>query len=196
MRLLGRVQRFLASPLARDPAQLVANERQLERDVAPPSLHLLLMLAHMPVFRREWAHVVDALALYLAQPSPAGAPVIPSARKGEVPSNFLLGDPLPSEDPADAEIGWTLSWLEIVARLGLLRPGTTWQGAFERLVDECDSEGIWHPRRFPPAARSASAFVWPSFPLESQLSGDARFTDVTFRLGLIGRAAGWQIDLA
>jgi hypothetical protein len=45
------------------------------------------------------------------------------------------------------------------------------------------------------AARSGNPFVWPSYPLESSLAGDERWTDVTFRLGLIGRLSGRGIDV-
>ena len=38
-------------------------------------------------------------------------------------------------------------------------------------------------------------FLWPMFPLQEDLSGDERWTDVTFRLGLIGRLLGRPIEL-
>jgi hypothetical protein len=36
--------------------------------------------------------------------------------------------------------------------------------------------------------------VWPLYPLEEALAGDERWTDVTFRLGLIARIAGRTIE--
>jgi hypothetical protein len=44
------------------------------------------------------------------------------------------------------------------------------------------------------AVRSTSPFVWPSYPLENALSGDERWTDATFRLGLIARLSGRTIE--
>jgi hypothetical protein len=44
------------------------------------------------------------------------------------------------------------------------------------------------------AVRSTNPFVWPMYPLEDHPSGDERWTDVTFRLGLIGRLAGRTIE--
>ena len=38
-------------------------------------------------------------------------------------------------------------------------------------------------------------YAWPKFPLESDLEGDGRWSDVTFRIGLIARLLGWQIKL-
>jgi hypothetical protein len=44
-------------------------------------------------------------------------------------------------------------------------------------------------------ARSANALVWSMYPLEESLSGDERWTDVTFRLGLIARVIGRTIEI-
>jgi hypothetical protein len=45
------------------------------------------------------------------------------------------------------------------------------------------------------AVRSTNPFIWPMYPLEGNLSGDERWTDITFRLGLIARLLGRQIEL-
>jgi hypothetical protein len=44
------------------------------------------------------------------------------------------------------------------------------------------------------AVRSTNPFVWPTYPLEGALSGDERWTDATFRLGLIARILGRPIE--
>ena len=44
-------------------------------------------------------------------------------------------------------------------------------------------------------ARSTSSYVWPTYPLETQLAGEERWTDITFRLGLIARLAGRTIEI-
>jgi hypothetical protein len=38
--------------------------------------------------------------------------------------------------------------------------------------------------------------VWPVYPLEEHQSGDEKWTDLTFRLGLIARLIGRPIDAA
>ena len=43
--------------------------------------------------------------------------------------------------------------------------------------------------------RSASPHAWPIYPLEPVLEGEARWTDFTFRLGLIARLAGRPIEI-
>jgi hypothetical protein len=43
--------------------------------------------------------------------------------------------------------------------------------------------------------RSSSPLVWSAYPLEPSHAGDERWTDVTFRIGLIGRLSGRPIRL-
>jgi hypothetical protein len=43
--------------------------------------------------------------------------------------------------------------------------------------------------------KSSNPFVWPTYPLEAQLAGDERWTDITFRVGLIARLAGRSIEI-
>ena len=43
--------------------------------------------------------------------------------------------------------------------------------------------------------KSHNPHVWPTYPLESPAVGDEKWSDVTFRLGLIARLAGRQIEI-
>ena len=43
--------------------------------------------------------------------------------------------------------------------------------------------------------REAKPIVWPYFPLDPANEGAARWTDLTFRLGLIGRLLGRTIEV-
>ncbi|HEU4564786.1 MAG TPA: hypothetical protein VFS05_09065 [Gemmatimonadaceae bacterium] len=195
-RIARRLEAFLGSPLAESPFVRAGGAQVLHDEACPPTLHSLLMLAHMPLFQREWAELLDALASYLGRPAPRHAPAVLAGRVVVPMPHVVLGDPLAGAATAEGDLPFTLAWLELVARLGLLRQGTAWSAAFERLLDECDAEGVWRPRKGESVSRSTDPFVWPSWTLEGQLSGDARYTDVTFRLGLIGRLAGWQVELA
>ena len=87
-----------------------------------------------------------------------------------------------------------IAWLELMARLGYLKRNDNWCKLFDRFLDDRDAEGIWHPHKGMAAAKSANPFVWPMYPLEDHRSGDERWTDMTFRLGLIGRLAGRAIE--
>ena len=66
---------------------------------------------------------------------------------------------------------------------------------FERFEDDRDRSGIWHPHKGTNVARSVNSLVWPVYSLEENLSGDERWTDVTFRLGLIARVIGRTIEI-
>jgi hypothetical protein len=83
-----------------------------------------------------------------------------------------------------------------MARLGFLRRHEGWSVLFERLLDQRDSDGVWRVAKGETALRSAHPMGWSAFPLQENLEGEGRFTDATFRIGLIARLSGRTIDLA
>ncbi|MEJ7812951.1 MAG: hypothetical protein WKG32_21225 [Gemmatimonadaceae bacterium] len=195
-RIVDRLGAFLASPLASEPLVRVGNQRALAPEAAPPSIYSLIMLAYMPLFRTERYEVMDRLAQYLSQGAPRTAPAILVGKELLPVPHLLLGDPLPSTSVADADVPWALTWLELIARLGFLRRSNTWEHVLDRFLNDCDASGIWHARKGATTApRSANPFTWPSFPLEPHATGEARWTDVTFRVGLIARLSGRQVNL-
>jgi len=109
--------------------------------------------------------------------------------------HLVLGDMLPNRNVADADVPFALAWLELMARLGFLRRNEGWSKLFERFLDDRDRELVWHPHKGMAMPRSTNPFVWPGFPLEQMTSGDERWTDVTFRLGLIARLSGRPLEL-
>ena len=88
-----------------------------------------------------------------------------------------------------------LAWLELMARLGFLRRNDNWTKMYERFVDDCGRDGVWHPHRGMAMPHSGTAWVWSAYPLEPSHSGDGRWADVTFRIGLIGRLSGRVIEM-
>jgi hypothetical protein len=109
--------------------------------------------------------------------------------------HLVLGDLLPNRNVADADVPFAMMWLELVARLGYLRRNEDWSKLFDRFLDDRDHEGVWHPHKGTNVARSVNSLVWPVYSLEENLSGDERWTDVTFRLGLIARVIGRTIEI-
>jgi hypothetical protein len=101
---------------------------------------------------------------------------------------------LPHRNAADADVPFALVWLELMARLGYLRRNENWNKLFERFLDDRDAQGVWHPHKGMAAVRSANPYVWASYPLESGSSGEDRWSDATFRLGLIARLSGRPIE--
>jgi hypothetical protein len=194
-RILERVNAYLRSPLAQKPFVRSGNQHVLAPEAAPPSIHTLTMLAYMPLFRSEQYESLDRIYQYICQPMPRQEPVQTVGGRTVGVPHLVLGDMLPHRNAADADVPWALTWLELMARLNFLRRNENWRRLFERFLDDRDASGVWHPHKGMAAARSNNPLVWASYPLESNLSGDERWTDATFRLGLIARCSGRQIEL-
>jgi hypothetical protein len=193
-RIVERVAGYLRSPLAQKPFIRVANQHVLPPEAAPPSVYALLMLAYMPLFRTEHHEAMELLYHHLAQPLPRQEPFQLCGQTVIAQPHLVLGDHLPHRNAADEDVVMAIAWLELMARLGYLRRNDNWCKLFDRFLDDRDADGIWHPHKGMAAARSSNPFLWPMYPLEDHRSGDERWTDVTFRLGLIGRLSGRVIE--
>jgi hypothetical protein len=194
-RITERIVAFLRSPLAERPFVRVGNKHVLASEAQPPSLFALTMLAYMPLFRSEqWEHL-DRIYQYLAQPLPRQESVQLFGDRIVPQPQLMLGDMLPHRNAVDEDVPFALHWLELMARLGFLRRNEGWTRLFDRFLEDRDAQGVWHPHKGMAAVRSANPYVWPVYPLESDLSGDERWTDATFRIGLIARVAGRPIEL-
>ena len=194
-RILKRVSDFLRSPLAQHPFVRVGNQHVLAPEAVPPSIFTLVMLAFMPLFRSEHYDIAERLYQYLTQPLPRQAAVAVVGKRIVEQPQVLLGDPLPTRNAADADVPAALFWLEMMARLQFLRRNEGWSRLLERFLDDRDPQGVWRPHKGGATPRSSNPFVWPSFPLEAQLSGEERWSDVTFRVGLIARLSGRSVNV-
>lgn len=196
-RIMERVDAYLESALSDKPWVRIGNQHVLSEGAAPPSIYVLTMLAYMPIFRSEHYPEMERLFAYLQQPKPAQTAVQLYGKAIINQPHLVMGDLLHNRNVVDNDVPFALLWLETMARLGCLKRNENWVKQFERFVDQCDASGVWHPRRGNTATPSSdSPYTWPIFPLEERLEGDARWTDVTFRIGLIARLLGWRIDLA
>lgn len=193
-RVLERIVAFIRSPLAQKPWIRVGNQHVLAPEAAPPSWYSLAMFAYMPLFRTENHEAMDRLYGYLTQPLPRQEALQLCGQKVMSQPHLVLGDHLPNRNAADADVPSAIAWLELMARLGFLRRNENWLRLFDRFLDDRDENGVWHPHKGMAAVRTTNPFVWPMYPLESALSGDERWTDATFRLGLIARLIGRQIE--
>lgn len=194
-RILDRVAEFLKSPVSQKPWVRVGNQQVLAIDAAPPSIFMLSMLAHMPLFRSEHHELVERIYQYITQPLPRQESVQLLGKRMVKQPHLVLGDWLPHRNAADADVPMALVWLELMARLGFLRKNEHWSRLFERFLEDRDRDGVWHPHKGMAMPRTASPYVYPSFPLESHAAGDERWSDVTFRLGLIARLSGRPIEV-
>jgi len=194
-RILERTAEFLGSPLADKPWVRVGNQQVLAAEAAPPSIYTLHMLAHMPLVCTENYAAVDAIYTWISHSLPRQESIQLVGKK-LVPTPFLaLGDQLPHRNALEDDVPAGIAWLELMARLGFLRRHEPWMRMFERLLDDRDRDGVWHPHKGMALPRSHNPYVWASYPLEHPAGGEERWTDFTFRLGLIARLAGREIEL-
>ncbi len=194
-RILDRINEFLRSPLAEKPWIRVGNQHALAPEAAPPSIYALAMLAHMPLFCTEHADVMDRIYGWLSQSLPRqDVKQLLGRRIAEQP-HLVMGDQLPHRNAAAADPVSALAWLELMARLGFLKLNDNWSKLFDRFLDDRDADAVWHPHKGLHPVKTANPFVWPMYPLEDELVDESRWTDVTFRLGLIARLSGRSIEL-
>lgn len=193
-RILARVDAYLSSPLAEKPWVRVGNRQVLAAEATPPSMHVVSMIAHMPLFRSEHHSPVNRLMTYLSQPMPRQDAFQLVGKHIVEQPHLVLGDPLSSRNIADADVPFALTWLELMARLGFLRRNDGWVSLFERFLDDRDRDYVWHPHRGTIKPQTTNPDVWASFPLDEGAQGEDRWSDVTFRLGLIARLLGRPIE--
>jgi hypothetical protein len=194
-RILERINTFLRSPLGAKPWIRIGNQHVLAPEAAPPSIHVLTMLAYMPLFRNEHAEFIDRIYAFITQPLPRQQVVQSVGRRIVAQSHLVMGDQLPHRNAADDDPVSALMWLELMTRLGFLKRNENWSKLFDRFLDDRDADGVWHPHKGLHAVRTNNPFVWPMYPLQEELAGDERWVDFTFRLGLIARLAGRTIEV-
>lgn len=194
-RTLDRLMRFLKSPVGDKPWIRIGNRQVLSPDAFPPSIYALQMLSHMPLFRSEHYEGMELLYRWLSRPLPRQELMQVVGKKIVPVPLFVMGDMLPHRNAVEEDVPAALAWLELMARLSFIRRNDNWSKMFERFVDDCGRDGVWHPHKGLAIPRSSNSWVWSAYPLEPAHGGEERWSDVTFRIGLIARLSGRQIVL-
>jgi hypothetical protein len=149
----------------------------------------------MPLFQNEHYEAMELLNAYLARPLPRQESVQQVGTTLMPVPYAVLGDLLPHRNAVENDVPKALAWLELMARMGFLRRNEVWTKMFERFVDDCGRDGVWHPHKGMAMPKSTDPYVWPMFPLEVTHGGEERWCDVTFRVGLIARLSGRPISI-
>jgi len=194
-RILERISAFLESPLGEKPWIRVGNTHALSPEAAPPSVYALTMLAHMPIFRHEHHTAIERIFEYMKQSLPRQDPIQLFGKKFVPQPQLVLGDVLPHRNAVEADVPFALLWLETMARLGFLARHEGWMKMYERFVDDRGRDGVWHPHKGAGVPHTTNPWAWPSFPLDDGVNPAGKLLDVTFRIGLIGRLLGKEIEL-
>ena len=194
-RTLDRMMGFLKSPVGAKPWIRIGNRQVLSPDAFAPSIYALQMFAHMPLFRSEHYEGMELLYRWLTRPLPRQEQMQVVGRKIVPVPLLVMGDRLPHRNAVEDDVPAALAWIELMARMGFLRRNENWSKMYERFVDDCGRDGVWHPHKGLAMPRSSNAWVWSSYPLEPSHAGDERWVDMTFRIGLIARLSARPIDL-
>jgi len=197
-RIASRVSQFLRSELSEKPFVKKGARSVLHPEAYPPTLFSVATIAYMPNLRRERAGFVERLGHYLAQPAPKRAWVILAGKKVIKPCYHFVGDPIKADAAGNAkDIPFALHWIELLTRIGALEFSPTAVRVLSRLLKECDERGVWSPRNLRTFPRSANMLADFAFPLEcEEKSAEHRRVDVTFRLALIAKLAGTELEFA
>lgn len=194
-KILNEVSQFARSELAHNPFVRSGRSWILHPEARPPTIFSVDLLAHLPAVQRERAGLVERLGSYLAGPPPKKAFVVNAGKRQLKPVFLLFGDPLRVSAAGHADdLPFALHWMELLARLGVLHLSPTAAKAWTRLEKETGEQGVWRPRNLRSLPRSTSPWAYHMFPLEPDTKKpEARFADVTFRMALIARLAGWEL---
>ena len=194
-KILNQVSSFVRSELLNNPFAKSGRAWILHPEAHPPTIFSISLLASLPAVQRERAGLVERLGQYLASPPPKKAFTVPSGKKSLKPTFLLLGDPIrvaASGQPED--LPFALYFMEVLARLGLLNQSASAAKIWSRLEKETEKDGVWHPKNLRTLPKSASPWAYHSFPLDvDNKKAESRQTDVTFRMALIARLAGWEL---
>ena len=195
-KIASAISQFLRGPLAAKPFARSGTSTILHPEAYPPTWYSLAMMAAMPNLQRERAGFTERLGQYLAHPEPKKAFVVQIGKKSLKPTHLLLGDPIEADRqglPKDVPLA--LHYIELLARIGALPHAPVATKVLGRLLKDTDDRGVWAPKNLrsaPKAIDHATYHAWP-LAVESK-SNESRQVDVTFRLALIAKVLGWQLE--
>jgi hypothetical protein len=188
-RVLDRIVAYLKSPLAVDPWIAGGSRAELRPEAMPPSVYALQLLAYMPKFRSEHHQAIARLVTWLTRPVAHAKWTQRVGATLDAQPHLVLGDPLAA--PFAPDLPSTLGWLELFARLGVLRRHEPWGAAFDRLLAQRDEAAIWHaPAGMVLPTTSTDPAWWHAFTLGAPTAPVDWSLEVTFRLALISRLSG------
>lgn len=195
-KIANGVSQFLRSPLAEKPFIRSGNQTVLNPEAHPPTWYSVAMIAAMPNIRRERAGFTERLGNYLALPAPKKAYVVQVGRKTAKPRNILLGDPIEADSkgtPKDLPLA--LHYIELLAGIGALHTAPVATKVLTHLLKDCDDNGVWSPKGLRSVPKPVNRITHHYFPIDGETkSPESRQVDVTFRLALIARLLGWELE--
>lgn len=197
-KIASEVSAFLRSPIADKPFVRSGAKYVLDPAAHPPTWYSVAMMAAMPNLQRERAAFTERLGQYLATPAPKRKFTMVIEKRTVRSDHLLLGDPVEADARGNAkDIPLALYFLELMARIGALPAAPHAVKVLNRLLSDCDEFGVWRPKGLKALPRAANKASYHWFPLQPEgKSPESRLVDVTFRLALIAKHLGWQLEYA
>jgi hypothetical protein len=195
-RIATAISHFLRNPISEKPFTKSGASLVLHPEAHPPSWYSVAMVAAMPSLQRERAGFTERLGNYLAQPAPKKAFSVQVGRKLLKPTHLLLGDPIEADSKGVAvDVPLALYYIELLARIGALHTAPVATKVLGRLIRDCDDQGVWAPKGLRSQPKPANPITYHYFPLlPDPKTPEGRVADVTFRLSLIAKTLGWQLE--
>ena len=195
-KIVNDLSQFLRSDLAVKPIITKSLRHKLHPDAKPPTIHSVALLAYMPAYQRERASVIDRLMDFLSQPAPKKSYMMEFGKKTVKPTTQLLGDPLQNDSTGrPKDLPFALHWMELLARLNRLEASASAVRALARFFKDCNNDGVWNPKNLRALPKSPSGLADFSFPLEIDAKkAETRRTDVTFRIALLAKIVGMELE--
>lgn len=195
-RIASEISQFLRSDLAEKPLVRKGSRNILHPDAYPPTTLSVAMLSYMPSLQRERAGFVERLCAFLGEPQTKRKYVITLGKKVIQPTYHLLGNPVEADrsgKPRDLPLA--LHWIEVLVRMGMLHTNEVAQRVLVKVLSDFDENGVWAPRNLRALPKGHSKVSDFCFPLELDAKTmERRQADVTFRLALIAKMAGWDLE--
>lgn len=195
-KIASAISVFLRGPLAAKPFVRSGGSTILNPEAYPPTWYSLAMMASMPNLQRERAGFTERLGQYLAHPAPKKAFVVQVGKKSLKPTHLLLGDPIQADGkglPKDVPLA--LHYIELLARIGALPHAPVATKVLGRLLKDTDNNGVWAPKNLRSAPKAINHATYHMYPLATESkSNESRQVDVTFRLAMIAKVLGWELE--
>ena len=192
------VSNYLRSPLAENPFIRSGKTTVLSPEAHPPTWYTVAMIAAMPNLRRERAGFTERLAQYLAGTATKRAFTVKVGKKSLKPDFLLLGNPIEADAKGHPkDLTFAVYFLEQLARIGALTMSPVGMRVAARLFSECDEFGVWRPKKVPTIKKTFHPMAYHHQHREEDAkTGESRFVDVTFRLAMVAKHAGLELDYA
>jgi len=190
------ISQFIRSDLASKAISKSGQSMVLDPQAWPPSWYSLAMVAAMPALQRDRAGFVERLGNYLAQAKPKKPFSVKFGRRSIKPTHLLLGNPIEADSKGVAkDIPQALHFMELLAKIGIFHTSPNATKVLLRLLKDCDDDGVWSPKGLRSVPRASDPITYHYFPLApADGSMESRKADVTFRLSLIAKHLGWELE--